>query len=462
MRLSTPEILGLLVLLGILVSALHALLILRLGRSLREAQQVALLALAESLARSAREDLARETERLRNAQSQHAADLRLELAGALHHTREELRESLALSRSETAKAVSDFTRETATRSGELQQRIGQSLQEMRADNEKRLNEMRGVVEEKLQKTLEARLGESFKQVSERLEAVSRGLGEVQQITANINDLKRVMGNVKTRGVWGETFLESLLGDALVPEKQFVKNFRPRERSAETVEFAIRLPGAGDDPVYLPVDSKFPREDFERILDASERGDSEGLRRAQKNLADTVLRFAADVSKYINPPRTTDFAVLFLPTEGLYAEVLRQPGMESALKEKHVLVTGPSTMLGVLNSLRVGFQTLVVQKKSAEIGKLLGAVKRDFGTFGALLDKVHKKIEEAGSVVHQAAERHRILTRKMNGVSELPDAEMRSLLGLEAGEPATLLPPSEMTERPGGGKTLPDSLFPEAS
>lgn len=394
---------------------------------------------AEAIARVVREDISKETERLRSAQSQQATELRKELTDGLRESRTEIVSALAESRKESAKSVADFSAETALKTAELQKNVEKALEHMRADNERRLNEMREVVGEKLQKTLEARLGESFRQVSERLEAVSKGLGEVQQITSNINDLKRVMGNVKTRGVWGETFLESLLSDSLVPEKQYVKNFRPRERNADTVEFAIVLPGNEDGPVYLPVDSKFPREDYDRIVAAAETGDTAGLLQAQKDLAASVLGFATDITKYINPPRTTDFAILFLPTEGLYAEVLRFPGIEKTLKEKRVVVAGPSTMMALVNSLRVGFQTLVVQKKSAEIAKLLGAVKKDFGNFGDLLEKINKKLEEASSVVTDATDRHRKIAKKMTKVAELPDAETRLLLNLDGPEEADETP-----------------------
>ena len=388
---------------------------------------------AELIARVVRDDISKETERLRAAQAQQASELRKELTDGLRESRVEVVAALAESRKESAKSVADFSAATALKTVELQKNVEKALELMRADNERRLNEMREVVGEKLQKTLEARLGESFKQVSDRLDTVSKGLVEVQQITSNINDLKRVMGNVKTRGVWGETFLESLLSDSLVPEKQYVKNFRPKERSGDTVEFAIILPGNEDGPVYLPVDSKFPREDYDRIVAAAEVGDSVALLQAQKDLAASVLGFATDITKYINPPRTTDFAILFLPTEGLYAEVLRFPGIEKALKEKRIVVAGPSTMMALVHSLRVGFQTLVVQKKSAEIAKLLGAVKKDFGNFGDLLEKINKKLEEASSVVTDAADRQRKIAKKMTKVAELPDAEARLLLNLDGTE-----------------------------
>ena len=388
---------------------------------------------AELIARVVRDDISKETERLRAAQAQQASELRKELTDGLRESRVEVVAALAESRKESAKSVADFSEATALKTVELQKNVEKALELMRADNERRLNEMREVVGEKLQKTLEARLGESFKQVSDRLDTVSKGLVEVQQITSNINDLKRVMGNVKTRGVWGETFLESLLSDSLVPEKQYVKNFRPKERSGDTVEFAIILPGNEDGPVYLPVDSKFPREDYDRIVAAAEIGDSVALQQAQKDLAASVLGFATDITKYINPPRTTDFAILFLPTEGLYAEVLRFPGIEKTLKEKRIVVAGPSTMMALIHSLRVGFQTLVVQKKSAEIAKLLGAVKKDFGNFGDLLEKINKKLEEASSVVTDAADRQRKIAKKMTKVAELPDAEARLLLNLDGTE-----------------------------
>jgi DNA recombination protein RmuC len=388
---------------------------------------------ATDTADSIRQDLERVAGRLQQGQGDVAASLRQELAAGLRDARQEIRSELATNRTESAAALEGFARRTQESSAETTTKVERALEAIRSDNERRLGEMRAVVEEKLQKTLEARLGESFRQVSERLDAVSKGLAEVQQITTNINDLKRVMGNVKTRGVWGETFLESLLSESLVPEKQFVKNFKPRERGGDVVEFAIVLPGDQDGPVYLPVDAKFPKEDYERIVAAAEVGDAAGLLQAQRALATTVSGFASDITKYINPPRTTDFAILFLPTEGLYAEVIRHPGMEEALKAKRVLVAGPSTMMGLVHSLRVGFQTLVVQKKSAEIAKLLGAVKKDFGTFGELLDKVNKKLEEASKVVSDATDRHRKISGKMAKVAELPDPEARRLLSLDGDE-----------------------------
>lgn len=384
---------------------------------------------ASALAEQVRKDLERETERLRSAQSAASAEIRKELADGLRDARLEIRTELAANRAESAKALEGFGSQVRKGTEESTSKVEKSLESIRADNERRLAEMRQVVEEKLQKTLETRLGESFRLVSERLEAVSKGLAEVQQITTNINDLKRVMGNVKTRGVWGETFLESLLSESLIPEKQYVKNFKPRERGNDSVEFAVVLPGDGNGPVYLPIDAKFPKEDYERIVAAAEAGDSAGLLQAQKALAATVLSFASDITKYINPPRTTDFAILFLPTEGLYAEVIRHPGMEESLKAKRVLVAGPSTMMGLIHSLRVGFQTLVVQKRSAEIASLLGAVKKDFGNFGDLLGKVNKKLEEAASVVGEATERHRKISNRM-GRAELPDSDPGQLLGLE--------------------------------
>ena len=384
---------------------------------------------ASALAEQVRKDLERETERLRSAQSAASAEIRKELADGLRDARLEIRTELAANRAESAKALEGFGAQVRKGTDESTSKVEKSLESIRADNERRLAEMRQVVEEKLQKTLETRLGESFRLVSERLEAVSKGLAEVQQITTNINDLKRVMGNVKTRGVWGETFLESLLSESLIPEKQYVKNFKPRERGNDSVEFAVVLPGDENGPVYLPIDAKFPKEDYERIVAAAEAGDSAGLLQAQKALAATVLGFASDITKYISPPRTTDFAILFLPTEGLYAEVIRHPGMEESLKAKRVLVAGPSTMMGLIHSLRVGFQTLVVQKRSAEIANLLGAVKKDFGTFGDLLGKVNKKLEEAASVVGEATERHRKISNRM-GRAELPDSDPGQLLGLE--------------------------------
>ncbi len=294
--------------------------------------------------------------------------------------------------------------------------LSASLEKLREENAKKLDEMRGVVDEKLQSTLEKRIGESFRLVSERLETVHKSLGEMQSVATNVVDLKRVLNNVKTRGTWGEIQLGNLLEAILAPE-QFARNVKPHPRKNEIVEFAVKLPGKSENdekPVWLPVDSKFPKEDYERLSEAAERADAEAVERASKQLADTVEKCAKDIkNKYIAPPHTTDFAVLFVPTEGLYSEILRRPGLAEKLQaEYRVLVAGPTTFAALLNSLQMGFRTLSIQKNSAKIAKTLLDVKKDFMTFAGLLDKVEKKLSEAQNTISDTAKRHRIASDKL--------------------------------------------------
>jgi DNA recombination protein RmuC len=289
--------------------------------------------------------------------------------------------------------------------------------------------MRRTVDEKLHDTLEKRLGESFRQVSEQLSAVHAGLGEMQGLAAGVGDLKKVLINVKTRGTWGEVQLGALLEQMLAPE-QFVRQYRPRPRSAEVVEFAVRLPGRDDEdgPVFLPLDAKFPKEDYERLVDASERGDSAAVEVAARQLEAKLKSDARDIrDKYIHPPATTDFAILFLPTEGLYAEALRRPGLAEQLqREFKVMVAGPTTLAALLNSLQMGFRTLAIQKRSSEVWKLLSDVKRKFESFGGLLEKAEKKIEDAGRELAKVRNDTRIMGDKLRKVEALPEAEVASL------------------------------------
>jgi DNA recombination protein RmuC len=312
----------------------------------------------------------------------------------------------------------------------------QRLERLQTANDERLEAMRRTVEEKLQSTLEARLGESFKLVSERLEQVHRGLGEMQSIAGSVGDLKRVLTNVKTRGTWGEVQLGNLLEQVLTPE-QFARNQVTRPGTAERVEFAIRLPGRDDDgaPVWLPVDSKFPIEDYERLITAAEAADAEGVAVAGKALEDRVRLFARMIrEKYVEPPHTTDFAVLFLPSEGLYAEVLRRPGLaESLQREQRVTIAGPATLAAMLNSLQMGFRTLAIQKRSSEVWEVLGAVKTEFGRFADVLDKVRKKLEEASGQIEQTGVRTRAIERKLRGVEALPDDAAARLIPRGAGD-----------------------------
>jgi DNA recombination protein RmuC len=321
----------------------------------------------------------------------------------------------------------------------LRNAIDDKLKQIQEDNSRQLEQMRATVDEKLQGTLEKRLGESFKQVSERLEQVHKGLGEMQALATGVGDLKRVLTNVKTRGVWGEIQLEALLEQILTPE-QFGRNVRTKEDSAEAVEFAIKLPGRGENDgqevVWLPIDAKFPIEDYQRLVDAQENCDVAAAEQAAKMLSATIKNCAKTIcDKYLNPPTTTDFGIMFLPTEGLYAEVLRKAGLvESLQRECRVTIAGPTTLVAILSSLQMGFKTLAIQKRSSEVWKLLGAVKTEFGKFGATLDGVKKKLDQAANTMDDAAKRSRAIERKLSNVQELPSGEAQILLGANNSEP----------------------------
>lgn len=307
------------------------------------------------------------------------------------------------------------------------------LHSIQADNAKQLEQMRQTVDEKLQGTLEKRLGESFKLVSERLELVHQGLGEMQTLAAGVGDLKRVLTNVKTRGTWGEVQLGALLAQVLNPD-QFGINVATKD-GGERVEFAINLPGAGldkDEIVWLPIDAKFPIEDYQRLIDAQEAGDPAGVETAGKQLEIRVKAAAGDICrKYLNPPRTTDFAILFLPIEGLFAEVIRRTGLtESLQRECRVVIAGPTTLWSILSSLQMGFRTLAIQKRSSEVWNLLAAVKTEWTKYGDVLDNVQKKLEQASKTIDQAKTRSRAVERRLRDVQDLPLAESAVLLSLE--------------------------------
>jgi DNA recombination protein RmuC len=309
--------------------------------------------------------------------------------------------------------------------------VDERLKQLQQENSQKLDEMRKTVDERLESTLEKRLGESFKQVSERLEAVHAGLGEMRTLAAGVGDLKRVLTNVKTRGTWGEVQLSTLLEQILSPD-QYEQNVCCRLGSAERVEYAIRLPGkngSGDEIVWLPIDAKFPVEDYHRLLDAQEAADVPALEAAAKQLEVRIKTEAKAIqSKYLNPPQTTDFGIMFLPTEGLYAEVLRRPGLAEWLQtECRVVIAGPTTLAAILNSLQMGFRTLAIQKRSSEVWQLLGMVKTQFATFGETLDKVQMKLHQASETVEQASKRSRTIQRKLRDVEELPVPSAAELL-----------------------------------
>lgn len=314
--------------------------------------------------------------------------------------------------------------------------VESKLESIQIDNAKQLDQMRQTVDEKLQGTLEMRLGESFKQVSERLEQVHKGLGEMQTLATGVGDLKKVLTNVKTRGMWGEVQLGAMLEQVLNPD-QFASNVATKD-GGERVEFAIKMPGQGGDKgeiVWLPIDAKFPVEDYQRLVEAQERADVEAAEAAGKQLENRVKACARDVcEKYLNPPRTTDFAILFLPTEGLFAEVIRRPGLTDVIqRESRVAIAGPTTLGALLNSLQMGFRTLAIQQRSSEVWKLLAAVKTEWTKYGDVLEAVQKKLHQASDTIEKAQVRSRAVGRKLKDVQELPVAEANTLLPLHLAE-----------------------------
>jgi DNA recombination protein RmuC len=330
------------------------------------------------------------------------------------------------------RGTTELRESSARRLEELRGTLETQLEALRAMNAQKLDEMRLTVNEKLQATLEERLGASFRLVSERLEQVHRGLGEMQALASGVGDLKRVLTNVKSRGTWGEVQLGNLLEQVLAPD-QYSSNVVTREGSAERVEFAIRLPGPNGregETVWLPIDAKFPVEDYQRLMDAAERGDPIAVEQHARDVEARIKAAAREIcSKYLHPPATTDFAILFVPTEGLYAEVLRRPGLPDFLqRECRVLVAGPTTLWAILSSLRMGFRTLAIQQRSSEVWQTLGAVKTEFTKFGDMLDAVQKKLGEASKKIDDAQRGSRKIERTLRDVQELPPAEAVAVLG----------------------------------
>ena len=376
----------------------------------------------EKMERSIRDDLGRN---------------RTEAATASQQAREELAATLKSVGDSLNQQITGLTLSTTQRLDMVRNTVEQRLTAMQTDNALKLDQMRATVDEKLQSTLEKRLGESFKLVSDRLEQVHKGLGEMQTLAGSVGDLKRVMTNVKTRGTWGEVLVENLLSQILSPG-QFEKNFKPRQSGTEVVEFAIKLPGRAEDgqeSVWLPIDSKFPKEDYEALGQAQDRADVAGVEAAGKSLENRIKLFAQDLAeKYLNPPRTTDFGIMFLPSEGLYAEVIRRGTLvEQIQRDRHVVIAGPTTLAALLNSLQMGFRTLAIQKRSGEVWKVLGAVKTEFGKFGDLLDNVKQKLDQAAGKMDETARKSRTIAAKLRSVEELPAGEAAALLNLEATE-----------------------------
>src|SRR5437870_5362709 len=362
-------------------------------------------------ARTAEEEIIRRLEMLDRGLRDEFSRNREEGASAAKGQREELGKSL-----EGVRAIVDLR-----------------LKELQQDNAKQIDKMRATVDEKLQGTLEKRLGESFKLVSDRLEQVHKGLGAMQQLASDVGGLQKVLSNVKMRGGWGEVQLGSLLEQVLTAD-QFARNVKTREESAEHVEFAVKLPGDENGaPVWLPIDAKFPTEDYQRLLAAQDKGDADAVETAAKNLETQLRKSAKEIcAKYINPPRTTDFALMFLPTEGLYAEAIRRVGLvEQVQRECRVVFAGPTTLAALLNSLQMGFRTLAIQKRSSEVWNLLAGVKTEFGKFGEALSAVKDKLDQAARQVDNVAVRSRAITKKLRDVEELPSNPqplLKDLLG----------------------------------
>lgn len=449
--MDSQTLLALLLILVAIAVVLLAVLVLRrpearigdlLERALRDEQREGRSELREQL-----EGLSRAQEVRIDGFARSLADLSTRTDQRLDVLRDTLSEDARKGRLESAESQQRFADALGQRLNELtqrnEQRIGEMratlegrLKELQADNAQKLEQMRATVDEKLQATLTQRLDASFSLVSERLEAVQRGLGEMQQLATGVGDLKRVLTNVKDRGGWGEVQLENLLEQVLTAE-QFARSVKVRPDGNEAVDFAIRLPGRqdGDVPVWLPIDAKFPREDYERLIEAQERGDADAMRIAATQLERAIKVQAKSINeKYVVPPHTTDFAVLFLATEGLYAEAIRRPGLVDALQRDYrIVVAGPTTLAALLNSLQMGFRTLAIEKRSSEVRVLLGAVKTEFGKFATVLEKAHSQLDTVQNSIKQAGVRTRAIERQLRGVEALPGEESQKLLGGDEAE-----------------------------
>lgn len=401
------------------------------------------LAVAVSVLEKNQERLERaikeETAGSRAENSQNARALREEVNNSLakfnHSLLARLHENTSVQMSQLeafATQLQNLTQANEEKLDKMRQTVETQIKSLQEDNNKKLEQMRATVDEKLHATLEQRLGESFKLVSERLELVHKGLGEMQALASGVGDLKRVLTNVKTRGIWGEVHLGNLLEQILTPD-QYEQNVATKPRSSERVEFAIKLPGRDQDGsvVWLPIDAKFPQEDYQRLLEAQEEANAVLAEEAGKALEIRIKAEAKAISeKYVSPPSTTDFGVLFLPIEGLYAEVLRRPGLyDTLLRDYRVVLSGPTTLAAFLNSLQMGFRTLAVEKRSSEVWLLLGAVKTEFSKFGGLLADTHKKLEAASKSIDVAARKSRTIERKLKSVEELPQSDSTALLGV---------------------------------
>lgn len=392
-----------------------------------------------------RTTLRQEQQRTTELQAVLQQQLHQVLREELKQNREELNKSLSALRMEMSQTLvqstqqmQDVLHKNMLTSGELQRQRFDAMQkqqdELLKSTERRLDEMRVMVEEKLQKTLNERIGQSFKIVSEQLENVQKGLGEMKTLAQDVGGLKKVLSNVKTRGTFGEVQLGALLEQMMSPE-QYEANVKTKRNSTDFVEYALRLPGKDEDGkiVYLPIDAKFPKDVYEQYQDAYEAGDVSQIEQSGKQLEATIKKMARDIhDKYLDPPGTTDFAIMFLPFESIYAEVIRRTALvEWMQKEYKIVVTGPTTLGAILNSLQIGFRTLAIQKRTSEVWMVLGAVKTEFGKFGGLLEKVQKNLQTAGDQLEEVmGTRTRAIERKLRQVEELPTDEARKLLLLD--------------------------------
>lgn len=392
----------------------------------------------QASAQAARQDSGAGLAQAQAASVQQFDSLRAQIQAQAQSGRQEQAQSLARFAETMHQTLTGLTESNAQRLLEVRNTLESKMRELQTDNGARLEEMRKTVDEKLHATLETRLSASFQQVSERLERVHQGLGEMQQLALGVGDLKRVLTNVKTRGTWGEVQLELLLEQVLTVD-QYAKNVETVAGSNARVEFALKLPGTvdGGPPVWMPIDAKFPKEQYERLIDAAERADTDGVALAGRELERAVRIEAKSIAeKYLAPPQTTDFAILFLPTEGLYAEVMRRPGLADELQRVHrVSIAGPSTLSALLNSLQMGFRTLALEKRSSEVWQVLGAVKTEFGKFGDVLSATKTALERAAKNIETAEMRSRQMARKLKSVEALPSEAAQLLLGaeLDAGE-----------------------------
>lgn len=374
---------------------------------------------------------------------------REESATSAKSLREEVNSSIQGINKTLLQTIQDIGEKNETAMGRVRQELNERVKELQDSNEKKLEEMRKTVDEKLHETLEKRLSESFKNVSEELQKVYTGLGEMKTLATGVGDLKKVLTNVKSRGTWAEVQLGALLDQILTPS-QFEKNVKIVPNSDEMVEFAVKLPGSDGDKdscVWLPIDSKFPQEDYVRLQDAAEAGDKEEVKKAEAALKAAIEKGAKDIAtKYLSPPHSTDFAIMFLGTEGLYAEALRIPGLTDTLQHKYrVVVAGPTTIAAILNSLRMGFQALAFEQRATEVWRVLGAVKTEFGKFGGVLDKVQRQLETVSNTIEQTGRRTRAIERKLKTVSELPESEASNLLAISTGDVEDLIDLEEETE-----------------